>query len=175
MVELAPEITKLEADELLEQIAEYKAKIKTAEDERDEFVQHYQAKIQNAYDICERTTVPARHEIAILTETLGRYAAANLPEGRKSIALPSGTLSFHKQFPKFFIDGREVNGNSKALLEYVKVNAPEFVKITECVDWSDFKKKLAADDENVYYAETGEIIQGLQMQTYPDTFKIEIK
>lgn len=169
------EMTKLEADELLEKITEYEAKIKAAEDERDEFIQHYQAKIQNARDICERATAPARREIAILTEILRRYAASNLPEGRKSIALPSGTLSFHKQFPKFFMDGREANGNSKALLDYAKVNAPEFVKTAEYVDWSGLKKKLAADDENVYYTETGEIIQGLRMQTYPDTFTIKTR
>lgn len=177
MIELTEneEITKLEADDLLEKIAEFEAKIKSAEDERDEFISHYEMKIQRAHELCEKATIEARQEIAVLTEVLRRYAVANLSEGRKSIALPSGTLSFHKQQPKYFMEGQEASGKSKALLDYAKANAPEYVKTAEYVDWSAFKKKIKVAGEEVYNAETGELITGLQVQTYPDTFTVKVK
>lgn len=36
------ELTNLQADELIEQIAELQAQIKAAQDERDEFIDHYE-------------------------------------------------------------------------------------------------------------------------------------
>ena len=96
------ELTKIQADELLEQIAEYQAQIKAAEDERDEFIAHYEMKIASANDICEKATYQARQEIATLTEALRHFAEANLPAGRKSIKLPSGTLQFRRVEPKYF-------------------------------------------------------------------------
>lgn len=174
------ELSKIEADDLLELIAEFEAKIKAAEDERDEFILHYEAKIQSARDICEKVTIPARREIAILTEALRRFAAANLPKGRKSITLPSGTLKFHKQEPKFFIGGQEASGKNKALLDFAKNHALEYLKtkIEEYVDWAGLKKSLTFDgdgDDGVYFTDTGELIDGLQVQTFPDTFTIEKK
>ena len=171
------ELTKIQADELLEQIAEFEAKIKTAEDERDEFIAHYEAKISKARELCEKSTIPARQEIAVLTEVLRQYAAANLPENRKSIKLPSGTLSFCKKHPKFFIDGREVDGKSKPLLDFAKTRAPDYLKtkVEEYVDWAGLKKLLTfgGDDGGVYFADTGELIDGLQVQTFPDDFTVD--
>ena len=160
------EMTKIQADELLEQIAQYQAQIKAAEDERDKFISHYEMKIANANDICEEATEHARQRIAELTEVLRRFAAANLPDGRKSIKLPSGTLKFRKTEPKYFINGREASGKSAELLTFAKANAPEYVKTTEYVDWSGLKRFLQ---------ETGELIDGMEIQEYPDAFKVEIK
>lgn len=160
------EMTKIQADELLEQIAEYQAQIKAAEDERDEFIAHYEMKIASANDICEKATIRARQEIAVLTEALRHFAEANLPAGRKSIKLPSGTLQFRTVTPKYFIDGQEASGKSAKLLAFAKANAPEYVKTAEYVDWSGLKR---------YLAETGEYVEGLEVQEYPDTFKVEVK
>ena len=170
------ELTKIQADELLEQIAEFEAKIKAAEDERDEFISHYEAKISAVRKLCDEATIPARREIAALTEVLRRYAAANLPKDRKSIELPSGTLKFRKQEPKFFIGGQEASGRNKALLDFAKTTAPEYLKtkVEEYVDWSSLKKKLTGNEDGVYFADTGELIDGLQMQTFPDTFTVKV-
>ena len=159
------ELTNLQADELLEQIAELQVQIKAAEDERDEFIAHYQAKIERARDICAKATIEPRREIEVLTEALRRYAEANLSEGRKSIRLPSGTLSFHRQYPKYFIDGRAANAQSPALLTFAKANAPEYVKVTEYVDWSGLKRHLQ---------ETGEYVEGLEVQEFPDAFTVKV-
>lgn len=126
---------------------------------------------------CDDATIPARQEIAALTEALRQFAAANLPENKKSIELPSGMLAFNKKHPKYFFGGQEVNGKSKALLDYAKVNAPEFLKtkVEEYVDWAEFKKKLTYAGNVVFHSETGEAIDGLSVQTFPDTFTVTTK
>lgn len=175
---MAETLTKTQADDLLEQIAEYNAKIKAAEAERDEFKEHYQKKIAVAENQCELECKPLRQEIAVLTETLRRYAADNLPEGRKSLTLPTGKLKFHKQEPKFYdAENRELTGKSKSLLTLVKSTLPQFVKVTqeESFAWSLLKKNLAIDGDKVYFAETGELLEGLHGQVFPDSFTIELK
>ena len=160
------ELTKIEADEVLEQIAEYQAQIRAAEDERDKFTIRYRMKIEHANEICEEATEHARQRITELTEMLRRFAEANLPEGRKSIKLPSGTLKFRKTEPKYFINGREASGKSAELLTFAKANAPEYVKTTEYVDWAGLKKHLQ---------ETGLYVEGLQVQELPDKFTVEAR
>lgn len=175
---MTKELTKTQANDLLERIAEYNARIKAAEAERDEFIRHYEMKIQRAQELCEKATVGARQEIAVLTETLRRYAADNLPEGRKSLLLPSGNLKFHKQEPKFYdAENRELSSKSKSLLTLVKSTLPQFVKVTqeESVAWNSLKKNLAIDGDKVYYAETGELLEGLRVQVFLDSFTIELK
>ena len=175
---MTEELTKTQADDLLEQIAEYNEQIKAAEVERDEFKEHYQKKIAVAENLCKLKCEPLRQEIAVLTETLRRYAADNLPEGRKSLSLPSGKLKFHKQEPKFYdVDNRELTGKNKTLLELVKSTLPQYVKVTqeESVAWNLLKKNLAIDGDKVYFTETGELLEGLHGQILPDKFTVELK
>ena len=113
-----------------------------------------------------------------MTETLRRYAADNLPEGRKSLSLPTGKLKFHKQEPKFYdAENRELSSKNKSLLTLVKSTLPQFVKVTqeESVAWNSLKKNLAIDGDKVYFAETGELLEGLRVQVFPDSFTIELK
>lgn len=162
------QMTAFEADEILCTIAELEAKIKAAESERDTFIEIFQSKIMRAVEQCEQKTCKDRQEIAILTEELRRFAAGSLPENRKSIHLPSGTLSFHKQQPKFRYEEAQ-------LLEFCKTNAPEFVKVktTETADWAELKKHLTIDEGKVFFNETGELIDGMTAQEFPDSFTVK--
>lgn len=168
------QMTVFEADEILEQIAALEAKIKAAEQERDAFVEIYQAKIMRAVELCEQKTVGDRQQIAIFTEELRRFAAENLPENKKSIRLPSGSMAFKKQQPKFYIGGTEVGGGNKQLIEFCKAVAPEFVKqkVIETADWSELKKRLIIEDGKVFFEDTGELIDGLTAQEFPDKFTV---
>ena len=163
-----------EADEILEQIAALEAKIKAAEQERDTFVEIYRSKIMRAVELCEQKTVGDRQEIAILTEELRRFAAENLPENKKSISLPSGSMFFKKQCPKFYFNEAEAGGGNEQLIEFCKTNAPEFVKqkIVETVDWAALKKRLSFDETGVYFGDTGEMLVGWTVQEFPDKFTV---
>ena len=168
------QMTVFEADEILTQIADLEAKIKAVETERDAFIEIYQNKIMRAVELCEQKTVGDRQQIAILTEELRRFAADNLPENKKSIRLPSGSMAFKKQQPKFYIGETEVGGGNKQLIEFCKAVAPEFVKqkIVETADWAELKKHLTIEDDKVFFADTGELIDGLTAQEFPDKFTI---
>lgn len=169
---MSNELTLIEVEELLERMAAYKEQIKTAEEKRDAFITHYQEKIQAAETICDHETAQARIEIALLTEQLRRYAENNLEDGRKSIAFPSGKLAFRKQPTRFFFDNEEVTARDERLIKFVKAGAPEFVKTTEYVAWDKLKPKLTVDGDNVYFADTGELISGLRGQIQPDKFTV---
>lgn len=170
-------MTTVEVEEVLEQIAQYEAIIKAAEDKRDALIQHYQSKIAAAELICTDETAQIKAEIALLMEQLQRHAAENLQDGRRSIKYPSGTLAFRKQAPRFYTeDMREVDGHNEKLLTIAKAIAPQFVKTTEYVDWAKFKTKLGIageNDENVFFTETGEMIDGLRAQVLPDKFTVK--
>lgn len=170
--------TAIEVDDLLEKYAGYRAKIAAAEQKRDSFIAHYQAKIDKARDICESECKAAKIEMALIEEQLKRYAQTQVTDKRRSVKLPSGTLSFHKKSPRFFFDDlKEANGTDERLIHFVKHNAHEYlkVKVAEAVDWQKFKGKLQVNDGGeVFYSETGEFIEGLHAQFLPDSFKVEL-
>lgn len=170
------ELTIVEVEELLETVAAQEAIIKAAEDKRNALVEHYNNKIMAANELCERDCEQARTEIAMLTETLRRYAEANVTEKKRSLAFPSGKLSFRKQQPRFFFeDMKEANSTNEQLIGFVKQNAPDYLKVKteETVDWVALKPKLEIDGNEVYFAETGELISGLHVQILPDKFKVQ--
>lgn len=167
------ELTLVEVEELLGQIAAYQEQLKSLEDKRDQLIAHYQEKIRAAETICDRESAQARVEIALLTEKLKRYAENNLEDGKKSIAFPSGKLAFRKQPTRFFFDDmQEARSTDERLIKFAKANAPEFVKITETVAWDKLKQKLVVDGEEVFYNATGELINGLRAQVQPDKFTV---
>ena len=177
--ELEDAMTKFDADELLEEYRQCEGRIKEAEAERDEFRALYETKIARAIDICEKLTVEERNKMAVITEKLRHFAEAHVTDKLRSVPLPTGLLAFRKQQPKFFFDDlKEATGKDARLIEFVKHNAYDFlkVKVDESVDWLRFKGKLGFDDEgNVFYKETGELINGLHAQTLPDKFTITLE
>lgn len=172
------EMTAIEVDDLLEKYAAYRTEIAAAEQKRDSFIAHYQAKIAKARDICEGECKAAKIEMALIEEQLKRYAETQITEKRRSVKLPSGTLSFRKQSPRYFFDDlKEADGKNERLISFVKHNAHEYlkVKVEEAVDWQKFKGKLQIDaGGEVFYSETGEFIEGLHAQFLPDSFKVEL-
>lgn len=168
----------IEADELVARIKDYEDFIQSAEAERDAFISHYQAKIDVAKTICDDKTKDARTEILLLTEQLKHFAEANLVGKSRSVKLPSGTLSFRKQPTRFFFDDlTSADAKSERLIDFVKHNAHQFlkVKVDESVDWEHFRRKLGFDEsgQDVYFTDTGEIIDGLHAQILPDKFTVK--
>lgn len=170
--------TAIEADEVLEQIKQLEAQIKQAEDEYATFAEYYRGKIASAKQIADDKTEVLREQITMLTESLRRWAEINLPANRKSITLPTGELQFRKADPAFFYDDLQPARQDKRLIQFVKHNAYNFLKVEykETVDWKSFKKKLVIDDDGgtVYFEDTGEIIDGLHAQLRPDNFTVRL-
>lgn len=68
---------------------------------------------------------------------------------KKSVKLPNGTIGFRRS-TNFVKD-------DSALLDYIKSNAPAYVKIKESVDWTGFKNTCKVDG-NKLVTEDGEIV-----------------
>ena len=165
------EMTITEVEDALAKVAEYKAKIKSAEDRRDALIAHYQEKIRTAEALCEQDTASDQVEVAILTARLRRYAENNLAAGKKTIAFPSGKLSFRKQPTRFFFDEtKDADAKDERLVAFAKASAPEYVKTAEYVAWDKLKAKLEVVGYYVVYSDTGEVISGLHVQAQPDKF-----
>lgn len=166
-------LTVVEVEEMLDRISGYEEMIGFAEMERDALTAHYNSKIEAANEICEQKCKPWRAEIALLTEQLRQYAEDNTTDKRRSVKLPSGTLSFRKQAPRFYFDEGEANAQNPALLKFVKANGSKYLKVEESVDWANLKPRLQCIGDQVVYEETGEIIAGMKAQILPDKFTVK--
>lgn len=167
-------MTRLEAEKILLAIAEQKAQIAAEEKERDALIDYYCQKITRAQDICDKATHEAKELVSYYTEQLREYAAENLVGKKRSVALPSGTLSFRKQPPKFYLGGKKVKNDDERLIALVKQIAPEYIKVKseEYTDWAKFKGKLLIVDDGVVFEDTGELIPDMRGKIEPDEFTV---
>lgn len=167
-------MTRLEADKLLEAIAELEGEIASEEKERDTLIEYYSGKITRAREICEKATAENRELVEYYTEQLREYAAERVTEKKRSVPLPSGTLSFRKQTPRYYLNGKEIESKDADLLAVVRSIAPEYVKLKteEITDWANFKKRLTIVGDGVIYEETGELIPEMRVQIVPDKFTV---
>ena len=169
-------MTRIEAEQILTLIAEQKAQIAAEEKECQALIDFYCQKITRAQDICEKATREAKELVSYYTEQLREYAAENLVGKKRSVALPSGTLSFRKQSPKFYLNGKEFKNNDERLITVVKQIAPEYIKVKteEYTDWAKFKGKLLIVDDGVVFEETGEFIPDMRGRIEPDKFTVTL-
>lgn len=106
--------------------------------------------------------------IEYFKELLKPFAMEQLQGSRKkTLNLPSGSLSFKKQAPEFV-------KNDDELLAFAKDSLPEFVKVTETVNWVEMKKTCQIDNNRLVTAD-GEIVRGVTVNERDDTFAVKIK
>ena len=167
---------KLQAEDALERISALEKLIADAQAELDDFKHHFEAKILAAEKIFDDKTKLARDEILLLTEGLRQFAESQITGKVRSVKLPGGTLSFRKQPAKFIFDDlTEPHAKDPRLINFVKQHAASYLKIqtVESVDWANFKTKLIADGDKVFFADTGEFLDNLRAQFLPDKFTVK--
>lgn len=101
------------------------------------------------------------------------WAEQQLDGKKKTVKLPSGTVSFRKSQPKFFIGGVNVDKKNSVLLEYVKQNAPTFVKVEETADWTKFKETLIVTESGAVITQDGEVLTFMAALEQPDTISVK--
>lgn len=106
------------------------------------------------------------------TALLKSFAMEQLQDSKKkTLTLPSGSLSFKSQAPEFV-------KNDEELLAFVKKSLPEFVKVatttTFSVKWAEMKKECIVAG-NRLVTKDGEIVQGVTVNERDDTFTVKIK
>ncbi len=87
---------------------------------------------------------------------------------KASYRLLSGTLT-----RKF--GGTTMKQDDEKLVQFFKDSGQlEFIKTEEKPRWGDFKKRLEIIGGSVVDKETGEIVEGVTVETKPDTFTVDV-
>lgn len=170
------EMTIAEVEETLEKIHALNNAIAIQQEKYDEVAAYHQQKIERAKEIFDKETAYYRTVLEEKKLRLRRFAEANITGKKRSLELPSGTLSFHKRQPLFFLGGVKVTNDNPALIELARNIDAELVKVktTEAADWAGLKKRLTiADDGTVYVNDTGEMLADMRAQILPDDFNVE--
>jgi len=111
--------------------------------------------------------------VQYLTSLLEPYAKQQLSGKGKTVKLPSGNVSFRAVSPGYFIAGEKADGKNIKLLDYVRKSAPEFLKVEESTDWSEFKNSLTVTSTGQIITVDGEILDFISAVEYPDSVSVK--
>ena len=136
--------------------------IDTAKSKRDDSISFANSLIAEAKSIFDQETTQAFLDIESLKLQLRRFFDSNPPSGRKSFKFAAGSFGYNKSQTEFFLNANKVDANNADLIKFcANSGLLHFIKIKESLDWAALKKNLDFDDNNVFFADTGEIIPGL--------------
>ena len=140
-----------------------------AEAERDRLIDLANAKIkaineQKAQfaDKCANSTSYLRMLLRNYFESVKPSTSTKTQETYKLLA---GRLVLKRQAPEFVRD-------DKAMVEWAESSAPDYIKVSKSVNWSDLKKATTLDGETVVYTETGEVVPGVVAKAREDVFEV---
>ncbi len=158
-------MTNTDVEETLQQIHDIDEEISIETTKRDQSVMFHREKIERAKEICDTATAEARLKRSELVFKLERYFNANPPTKTKMHKFSGGSFGYPKSSTKFYFNGEEVNSDNKNLLAFAKSqNRNEFIKTKEILDWAKLKNSIDFDGTDVFFKDTGEIIDGLRAQ-----------
>ena len=158
-------MTVADVEEILQQIHDIDAEISIETSKRDQSILFHREKIERAKEICDTATADARLKRGELAYKLEQYFNANPPTKTKTLKFSGGSFGYLKSSTKFFFNGEEVNSDNKNLLVFAKSqNRHEFIKTKEILDWAKLKNSIDFDGGEVFFKDTGEIIDGLRAQ-----------
>ena len=137
-----------EADADLQKMQDwYEMQLKAAKQKHDDAIAYFTGILQKYFDI-----VPAKE-----TKTTKKYA------------LPSGELVLNKEKQDFSAV------DTDALLGWCQENDPTLVQVSMKPAWSEIKKRLTQTDSGIVDSETGMIVDGVELITKPEEFKVKVK
>lgn len=130
-------------------------KIREAVEERDRMIDWYERQIEKAKQKC--TMIEARMYAYLMDY------AENVPmkesKTQRSYQVPGGKLVWKKEHTEYRHD-------DAVILEALKKGGrTEYVKTVEKLDWAGLKKEITA---------TGEIIDGVTVETVPEAFGVQV-
>lgn len=163
--------TNEQIEDMLAEVARLRYSIKQADENRKTFLSDAKQAADKKFEL---ETADARADLDSLIAKLHDFAENNLPEGKKTINFQNGRLAFRKEPPKFFFDDQtEVTGKDSRLVDFVKDNVPEFLKVVYLADWFKLKSKLGFDSNGeVFFVDTGEILPNVRAELADDKFSV---
>ena len=143
-------------------------KIFEAEAERDRLIELANEKIKELTERKSKISDSCANETSYLKYLLRMYfesVETTSTKTQETYKLLSGKLVLKRQQPEFVRD-------DKAMVEWAKSSAPNFIKVVESVNWADLKKATTLDGETVVYTETGEVVPGVVAKAREDVFEV---
>jgi len=111
---------------------------------------------------------PIDEEMLFLKNNLTAFHQRELEAGGdKTIKLPYANL-------KSRIAPQDYDKDDDKLMEWVRVNAPEYVRTEQKLQWGDLKKQIVVAGDLAILQETGEIIDGLAPKAREVKFDVEV-
>ena len=152
------------ADWACRKIAEEKAELDRIRELADAQIQKIEEKVAAAERRFQNGTRFLTGKLAEYFETVPHKTTKT----KASYRLLSGTLT-----RKF--GGATMKQDDAQLVQYLKDSGQlEFIKTEEKPKWGDFKKRLEIVGGSVVDKETGEIVEGVTVETKPDTFTVDV-
>ena len=152
------------ADWACRKIAEEKAELDRIRELADAQIQKIEEKVAAAERRFQNGTRFLTGKLAEYFETVPHKTTKT----KASYRLLSGTLT-----RKF--GGTTMKQDDEKLVEFLKGSGQlEFIKTEEKPRWGDFKKRLEIMGGSVVDKETGEIVEGVTVETKPDTFTVDV-
>lgn len=154
------------ADWAVNKIAEERAELARIEELAEAQIARIEEKLAAARKRCENGT-------RFLTGKLAEYFATvphrqSKGKTQETYQLLSGTLKLKK-------GGITMKQDDEKLLAFLKASgASDMIQITEKPKWGEYKKRLEIQGADVVDMETGEIVEGVQLVTKPDTFTVDL-
>ncbi len=152
------------ADWACRKIAEEKAELDRIRELADAQIQKIEEKVAAAERRFQNGTRFLTGKLAEYFETVPHKTTKT----KASYRLLSGTLT-----RKF--GGTTMKQDDEKLVQFLKNSGQlEFIKTEEKPKWGDFKKRLEIMGGSVVDKETGEIVEGVTVETKPDTFTVDV-
>ena len=137
-----------EEDEQLAKLTEwYERQKKLAQEQHDARVSYFTGLLEYYFE-----TVPSRE-----TKTQYKYS------------LPSGDMILSKERDDYKAVDEE------KLLSWCLTNAPDLVKTVAKPMWAEIKKRLSDVEGMIVDKETGLFVDGVQIETKPEEFKVKVR
>lgn len=152
------------ADWACRKIAEEKAELDRIRELADAQIQKIEEKVAAAERRFQNGTRFLTGKLAEYFETVPHKTTKT----KASYRLLSGTLT-----RKF--GGTTMKQDDAQLVQYLKDSGQlEFIKTEEKPRWGEFKKRLEIMGGSAVDKETGEIVEGVTVETKPDTFSVDV-
>lgn len=143
-------------------------KIKSAKQEYERIKKIADDTIADTLNMLETHKKKCDNETAFLKHALEEYfntVEHKVTKTQESYQLLSGKLVRKRGTTDWERD-------NDTLINFLKANAAEYVKVSETVDWAGFKKQITSINGKAYLNETGEEVPGITTSVKPDTFEV---
>lgn len=152
------------ADWAVRKIAEERAELARIKELADAQIQRIEEKVAAAERRCDNGT-------RFLTSKLAEYfhtVPHKVTKTKQSYRLLSGSLTLKLGQPTMKPDDEK-------LVQYLKdAGLTDLIKTEEKAKWGEYKKQLQIVGASVVDKNTGEIVEGVTVETKPDTFTVDV-